>query len=126
MATYTDINLALISNPISGDIGTLVDNDAVKRSLVHLMLRQKWDVPFEPNAHSYLNDYLFEPTGNITTLNIKSTIQWLIDQYEPRILVKNIDVALNPAENAYIITIEFLIKNILKEGIVNFTLSRIR
>ena len=126
MSTYTDINLALISNPISGDIGTLIDNDAVKRSLVHLMLRQKWDVPFEPSLHSYLNDYLFEPTGNITTLNIKTTIQWIIDQYEPRILVKNIDVVINPAENAYIITIEFLIKNILKEGTVNFTLSRIR
>ena len=126
MNTFVDISLSLIANPLTGDIGTLVDNDAIKRSLVHLMLRQKWDVPFEPTTHSYLNDLLFEPTGNITTLSIKDTVQWLIDQYEPRILVRKIDVALTPSENAYIITIEFLIKNILKEGSVNFTLSRIR
>lgn len=126
MNKFTDINLALITNPISGDIGTLVDIDAVKRSLVHLMLRQKWDVPFEPNTHSFLNDFLFEPVGNITSLNIRETIQWLIDQYEPRIMTRKIDVALNSAEDSYIITIEFLIKNILLEGTVNFTLSRTR
>lgn len=123
---YTDINLALITNPITGDISTLYNENCIKRSLLHLMLMEKWDVPFHPEISSGLQDSLFELAGDITRNNIRSNIEWIIKQYEPRILVKDINVELSQAQDAYAITIQFLVKNILKEDTINFFLSRIR
>lgn len=123
---YTDIDLNMVPNPLTGDIGSKNDVEAIKRSLRTLCSWEKWDVPFSPQIHNYLRDQLFEIPGIMTVSNIKAKIQWLINNFETRVLIKNIDVFINTGENGYEVTIEFIVKSILKEGSVSFTLQRIR
>ena len=123
---YTDFDFRLNPNPLTGDLANLTDLDCIKRSLKTICTWQKWDYPFNPTIHNYLTDQLFDTPSLLTSSNIQSRIQWLITNYEPRVLIQNINIMLNSSEDGYSVTIYYIVKSILQQGVVSFSLNRVR
>lgn len=87
---YKDINLSFEKNPYTGDIITLADEEAIKRSLRNLILTDLLEVPFIPDLGSSIRGSLFENFTPFTVEFLKKKIYELIEKYEPRIQVQKV------------------------------------
>jgi phage baseplate assembly protein W len=123
---YKDLDLSLTPHPLTGDITPKINADAVKRALRHLFLWEKWDVPFSSTHHSHLRDVLFDPPSNPTKASIRARAEWLIETFEPRVIVNDIDVELSDDESGYKITISYSVKSLLIEDRISFYIQRVR
>ena len=60
---YSDIDIMFTAHPISGDVTTKKDSDAVRRSVRNILLTNNYERPFKPNFGSNLTNRLFELRG---------------------------------------------------------------
>lgn len=123
---YKDIDLSLTAHPLTKDLTRKVNADAIKRSLRHIFMWRKWDIPFNANCHNHLMDILFELNTIFTRAVIQSRSEWLIKNYEPRVEVVQVDVEPNDEESGYNISIIYIIKNVRQEDNLNLFLQRVR
>ena len=63
---FKDINLSLAKHPITGDIATLTNIEAVKRSVRNLINTNFYERPFHPEIGSNVRSILFEPVSPVT------------------------------------------------------------
>ena len=52
---YKDLNLNFTANPVTGDVATITDVNAVKRSVRNLLLTNHYDRPFHPEIGSNIS-----------------------------------------------------------------------
>lgn len=113
MPKYSDLDLDLNRNPVTGDIGFKYDADAVKRSVRNLILLQFYEKPFHPEINSKISSSLFEfPESPNTQYILKEAIGKVIRDYEPRVDKYDIQIFYNPDENMLAANISFTVKNI--------------
>ena len=112
---YKDLNLNFTANPITGDVGTVTDVNAVKRSIRNLLLTNHYDRPFHPEIGSNIPALLFENFGPITGNQISRTIEEIITNYEPRARVENVEAFPLPDNNRYDVRIYFYVENLPSE-----------
>ena len=98
---YIDISLAFRANPVTGDIIVLTDEDAVKASVVNLVMTRNYEIPFHPEVGSAVQNSLFDPIGTMTAVNIRRSIFDVLQNFEPRIQVLGVIVSVIPDANAY-------------------------
>lgn len=124
MATYKDIDLSFKMHPVSGDILTKVDVNAVKQALKNLFRSSNYDFPFQTGIGLGLDSHLFENLTPVTSAIIERKIKNQIFEFEPRCVIDNIVVSQE--ENS--INIEFLFHVIGLSGqqSLNYTLERTR
>lgn len=122
---YKDLDLSLIQHPLSGDIVPLTNSNAVKRSIRHLFMLDKYDIPFNSTTYSVIKKLLFEPITKVTEGNIQSLSTWLIQTYEPRASLEKIEVVANSEEDGYDITIYFKILSLNTDEVMNLILKRV-
>jgi len=67
---------------------------------------------FQPKIGSPLYGLLFEPMDPITVEGMRQTIELLIQNYEPRIILDQIDIVPNYDENTYELSIFFTVVGI--------------
>ena len=60
---YKDLNLNFSANPVTGDVTTVTDVNAVKRSVRNLLLTNHYDKPFHPEIGSMLHHYFLKTLG---------------------------------------------------------------
>jgi len=108
--TYRDFDFAFKSHPLSQDIVTVTDGNAIKTSLKNLVRLIRYDKPFNPEISSPLYDALFEPIDPATASLMKTGLTFLIEDYEPRIENLKIVVTPIPKENKYTIDMAFTVK----------------
>lgn len=123
---YKDLNLAFIPNPVRKDISTLSDTDAVKRSVVNLVLTKHFERPFHPELGCNVTALLFENITPITAIGIKRSVEDVIQNFEPRVRLISVDVNVNPDSNGYDVTITFYVENINEIQVIDFFLERLR
>lgn len=123
---YKDIDLSLKANPGSGDIAKKLDINAVKQSLKNLLYTQYGERPFQPRLGSPLYKLLFEPADPITTEAIRQAVEFLIQNYEPRVILEKIDVFPRYDDNSYEITIYFTVVGIPLPVSFSTILQRLR
>ena len=123
---YSDLNLDFHAHPVSKDIVPLTDSEAVKRSVRNLLLTNYNERCFNPSFGSNLKSLLFEPVNDATTYSIKTWVSNAIDNFDPRASL--IDVIVNPSidENAYAVTIVYVIDNISESVTQEIFLERLR
>lgn len=109
---YKDIDLAFTPHPQTGDVVKKLDVNAVKQSLKNLLFTQYNERLFQPKIGSPLHGLLFEPMDPITVEGMKQTIEILIQNYEPRIILEQIDIVPNYDENTYELSIFFTVVGI--------------
>ena len=112
---YKDLNLNFSTNPVTQDVTTLTDVNAVKRSVRNLLLTNHYDRPFHPEIGSNIQALLFENFGPITANQLSRTIEEMIANFEPRARVESVECFPLPDTNTYDIRIYFYVENMPAE-----------
>ena len=112
---YKDLNLNFTANPVTGDVATVTDVIAVKRSVRNLLLTNHYDKPFHPEIGSNIPYLLFENFGHITVNQISRAIEEMIGNFEPRARVENVECFPLADTNTYDIRIYFYVENMTAE-----------
>lgn len=108
----TDISNDFTKNPVTADISVKRDNDAIKQSLKNLLLLNKFDKPFNPDIDVGLREVLFENFPEPIRKNIISEkVEYIINKYEPRVQLQEVDVLSLEDENTLTIQITYGIAN---------------
>ena len=109
---WADLDLSLKIHPIQKDIIPLKDDKAIRNAVKNLVLTNFYERPFQHTKGANLSGLLFEPADMITAYEIKESIRDVLTYYEPRVIVRGVEVLDDVDANAWIINIKFLIKNI--------------
>lgn len=109
MVLYRDINLMFERHPLTGDIITATDTEAIKKSLKNLVYTNLYESPFQPDKGSNIRGQLFENFSPLTIEFLRSKLEEMIDLYEPRVKIINIKVFQKPADQSLEVTINFRI-----------------
>jgi len=114
---YKDLDFNFSKLALTNDVGSKTDTNAIKQSVVNLVMTNFGERPFHPEIGSDVNSLLFEPSGVLTYSVIEDTIRTVLENFEPRIEVTSIrvDDTPNNIDNNKIfvrITYVFLEKNI--------------
>ena len=122
---YSDIDIMFTAHPISGDITTKKDSDAVKRAVRNIILTNDYERPFKPNFGANLRAQLFELQGIGSKKRIASDISDALSALEPRI--RNVRVTFGEEKaNSVDVRISYTIINGLGQSAVDFTVNRVR
>ena len=91
--TFKDINLSFKRHPVTNDLVTISDEDAIKRSVRNIIFTILGEKPFQPRFGSVINDSLFELNTNLSAISVSDDIKASLDNHESRIV--NIDVSVS-------------------------------
>ena len=80
-----DINLSFKRHPVTNDVVTIRDEDAIKRSVKNIIFTIVGEKPYSPNFGSKINDSLFELTTSLSEISISDQIKSSLRNFEPRI-----------------------------------------
>lgn len=125
-ALYTDLDLLFIPNPVTGDINPIKDVEAIKKSVINLILTNFYERPFQPEIGCGVRGLLFEPADPITISDLEDAAKEVLDNFEPRVRVLNISAVDDPDNNSYAMTIEFQIISSEQIAEVTTILERLR
>lgn len=124
--TFTDLDLAFIANPVTGDISLKYDDIAIKQAVKNLILTINYERPFHPEIGSQVSNLLFDLFSPLTKATLETAITNTILNFEPRVKLRRVEVVLVNDENSADVTVEFIILNTQQPQQVNLTLRRTR
>lgn len=108
----TDISTDFNKSPITGDIPVKKDAEAIKQSLRNLLLMNKFDKPFNPEISAGLRSLLFENFPDPVRRDIiREKVQYIINKYEPRIALQDVELLSSEDENVLTIQITYNVIN---------------
>lgn len=107
--TFKDINFKFNVHPITGDLVTVSDVDAIKTSISNILQTNFYERLFNQDVGSSVRDILFDDYGPVTQLRLQNAIQTAIANFEPRVTIDNISVEMVPDKNEYYVRIDFLV-----------------
>lgn len=122
MADYIDLDYKMQKN-INMETEFKYDEYAVQQSMVDILLTKQGEREFMPTYGSKLYWHLFEPMNMITQLAIKDEIVNALENWEPRISIKDVVVVPNKNENLWNVTIIYKIIRIDTEEMLNLQLN---
>jgi len=106
---FRDISMSFKVNPLNDDLIGLKNETAIARSIRNLVLTAPGERFFNPNLGSRVSRSLFENMDEITASVIKDEIENTINNYEPRVDLKSVNVSPNYDDNEFNVTIEYYI-----------------
>ena len=112
---YRDLNLNFSANPVTGDVATVTDVNAVKRSVRNLLLTNHYDRPFHPEIGSNIQNILFQNFGPITGNQLSRAIEEMLANFEPRARVETVECYPVADQNKYDVRIYFYVENLPAE-----------
>lgn len=113
---FRDISATFQANPLNQDLVGLRNETAIARSLRNLILTVPGERPFNPVLGSGVHRLLFENFDQQTAFAIKSEIETSIENFEPRVDLKKVEVAADFDNNEFFITIRYNIVGIDAPG----------
>ena len=123
--SYTDVDIMFTAHPVSKDVTTKKDADAVKRSVRNILLTNNYERPFKPNFGANLRGQLFELQGIGAKRRIVGDIKEALYALEPR--VRNVRVAIGENNRNNIdVMVQYDIINGLGRDSIDFTVTRVR
>ena len=108
---YSDLDLFFTKKSSNKDVNALNNITAIKRSVRNLILTNFYEKPFHPEIGSGVRDLLFENATPLTSIAISQSVQDVIENYEPRAIIKNVLVNAQLDRNAYDVQIVFTVLN---------------
>ena len=104
---FKDINLSFKRHPVTNDVLTVSDEDAIKRSVKNIIFTILGEKPFEPNFGSVISQSLFELNTNLNEIRISDEIQQSLLNYEPRIDNIVVTASIYPDSNELNCTVQY-------------------
>ena len=123
---YKDLDLDFNRNPVTNDIPTIEDVDAVKRSVRNLVQTNFYERPFHPELGCGIRELLFENYTPIIGIFLKRKISEVITRYEPRVSLNDIALDDEPDRNRLKVSIYFYVQNVPDPVVVETFLQRLR
>ena len=109
---FKDINLSFKRHPVTNDVVTIRDEDAIKRSVRNIIFTILGEKPFEPNFGSVINESLFDLNTNLSEIRVSDEIKSSLLIYEPRISNVDVTVTVAPDTNEMNCTVQYDITGI--------------
>jgi len=109
---FKDINLSFKRHPVTNDVVTIRNEDAIKRSVRNIIFTILGEKPFEPNFGSVINESLFDLNTNLSEIRVSDEIRSSLLIYEPRISNIDVTVTVAPDTNEMNCTVQYDITGI--------------
>lgn len=123
---YQDFFVSNFFSEDTKDLILLDNEDAVKQSVINILLTNTGERLFNPTIGSEINKLLFENVSNQTTSTLILLIKNAIENFEPRAKILDVIASPRPDENAYAVTIVFSTVNTTQPITLEFLLNRVR
>ena len=104
---FKDINLSFKRHPVTNDVLTVSDEDAIKRSVKNIIFTILGEKPFLPLFGSVINESLFDLNTNLNEIRISDEIKNSLENYEPRISGISVSVSVYPDSNEMNCTVQY-------------------
>ena len=104
---FKDINLSFKRHPVTNDVVTIRDEDAIKRSVKNIIFTILGEKPFIPLFGSVINESLFDLNTNLSEIRITDEIKSSLLNYEPRIDNVEVTVQVSPDRNEMNCTVQY-------------------
>jgi phage baseplate assembly protein W len=124
IAFYKDLGLDFTPHPVSGDVRPIVNEVAIKRSIMNLIKTKKGSRPFNPAYGCGIADYLFNYDPGFSEYNIKEELTRAITTFEPRVVVQGVEINFTDGGQGMDIRVQYLIRNINTLGTLEATITR--
>jgi len=109
---FKDINLSFKRHPVTNDVVTIRNEDAIKRSVRNIIFTILGEKPFEPNFGSVINESLFDLNTSLNEIRVSDEIRSSLLNYEPRIDNIEVTVTVAPDTNEMNCTVQYDITGI--------------
>jgi len=124
---YSDMDFAFRENPVTGDVAIKKDVEAVKQSVLNILLTNRGEKPFDPSFGSGIRSYLFENIDAVTETLIREDIVFSLNNFEPRVVIEDLSVTAKPDNNSVDISLTVEIVNPVNVvTTIEFTVERLR
>jgi phage baseplate assembly protein W len=123
--TYSDLNMLFKPHPVTKDVTRKFNNAAVEASMKGLIMTNFGERPFHPEIGSGIRGLLFELSTPGTKIAIRTCIESVINNFEPRVILEEVSVE-DSGENGYRVMIDYRIINSLEPVSMTIMLRRVR
>lgn len=121
---YKDLDLFFTAHPITGDVATKSDSDAVRRAVRNIVLTNYYERPFKPSLGGNVRGLLFELDTDRKVRRAKQQLSGVIQSFEPR--VDNVRCTFETQGNSLDVTVYYNIKNGISNQEIQLTVNRTR
>ena len=115
LRAFKDINLSFKRHPVTNDVITINDEDAIKRSVKNIIFTTLGEKPFMPQFGSVIGESLFDLDTNLNEVRITDEIRTSLVNFEPRIDIIDVVVQVYPDSNEMNCTVEYEIVGMTAE-----------
>ena len=112
---FKDINLSFKRHPVTNDVITINDEDAIKRSVKNIIFTTLGEKPFMPQFGSVIGESLFDLDTNLNEVRITDEIRTSLVNFEPRIDIIDVVVQVYPDSNEMNCVVEYEIVGMTAE-----------
>ena len=112
---FKDINLSFKRHPVTNDVITINDEDAIKRSVKNIIFTILGEKPFMPQFGSVVGESLFDLDTNLNEVRITDEIRTSLVNFEPRIDIIDVVVQVYPDSNEMNCVVEYEIVGMTAE-----------
>lgn len=104
---FNDISLSFVKHPVTNDILVLKNEDAIKRAVQNLIQTNIGERYYNRNLGTTVNESLFELTTMETSTILKEEIKTVIRNFEPRVVLRKVDVNVPDDSNEVNILLDY-------------------
>tara|TARA_R100000027_G_C2205788_1_gene81419 strand:- start:137 stop:538 length:402 start_codon:yes stop_codon:yes gene_type:complete len=104
---FNDISLSFAKHPVTNDILVLKNEDAIKRAVQNLIQTNIGERYYNRNLGTTVNESLFELTTMETSTILKEEIKTVIRNFEPRVVLRKVDVNVPDDANEVNILLDY-------------------
>ena len=122
---YIDVDFSFARHPITKNVSIKKKVNAVKQSIINLMMLREGDKPFHPEIKSPLYAFLFENRSFILDYVISEEVKKYLDIYEPRFIASKV-VMKSFDKNSIRCDITGTVISVQEQITVNILVDRLR
>ena len=113
-------------HPFTGDLMVKNDDEALKNTVMTIVLTNYYEKPFNPPVGASIIGFLFQNPGAAEVLLLKTSITNAVQKYEPRVRVQHVKAIVDMNNQSISVTIYFTPLNSDIPVEVKFFINRIR
>ena len=123
---FQDLDLNFTPHPVTNDIVRKFDENAIKQSIKNLILTRNYEKPFHSEIGSPVRALMFDLVTPLTAITIKRAIVDVINNFEPRVELMEVEPVVSPDNNSLYVSIVFKIRNTERPVTLDLLLERTR
>ena len=96
---YSDVDIDFNKNEFVGDVSIKKDRNAIRQSVMNIVLTRKGEKPFNRDFGVGLHDLLFENLSLLDVAAMENRIASQFDRYEPRAAIERFEVNMDEIDS---------------------------